>query len=57
MDGRLDWSREAPPATIGPVPVTVRHATNRDLERCIAIVRGLHDYFTEDVPGNAVVTN
>jgi GNAT superfamily N-acetyltransferase len=33
------------------VVTTVRHATDRDLERCIAIVRGLPDYFTEDVPG------
>ena len=29
---------------------TVRHSTDRDVERCTAIVRGLPDYFTEDVP-------
>jgi GNAT superfamily N-acetyltransferase len=36
-------------ATIGLV-VKVRPATDRDVERCIAIVGGLPDYFTEDVP-------
>ena len=30
--------------------VTVRRSTARDIERCIAIVEGLPDYFTDDVP-------
>jgi GNAT superfamily N-acetyltransferase len=30
--------------------VTVRHSTDRDIGRCVAIVRGLPDYFTDDVP-------
>jgi GNAT superfamily N-acetyltransferase len=30
--------------------VTVRRSTARDIERCIAIVQGLSDYFTDDVP-------
>jgi GNAT superfamily N-acetyltransferase len=32
------------------VVTTVRHFTDRDIERCIAIVEGLPDYFTADVP-------
>ena len=30
--------------------VTVRRSTARDIERCVAIVEGLPDYFTDDVP-------
>ncbi len=30
--------------------VTVRCSTARDIERCVAIVEGLPDYFTDDVP-------
>ena len=30
--------------------VTVRPSTARDIERCVAIVEGLPDYFTADVP-------
>ena len=30
--------------------LTVRRSAARDIERCIAIVRELPDYFTEDVP-------
>jgi ribosomal protein S18 acetylase RimI-like enzyme len=30
--------------------LTVRRAAARDIEQCVAIVRELEDYFTEDVP-------
>ncbi len=30
--------------------LTVRRSAARDIERCVAIVRELPDYFTEDVP-------
>ena len=31
--------------------MNVRRSTARDIERCIAIVHDLPDYFTDDVPG------
>lgn len=30
--------------------VTVRRSTARDIEHCVAIIEGLPDYFTDDVP-------
>jgi GNAT superfamily N-acetyltransferase len=30
--------------------VTVRRSTPRDIERCLAIIEGLPDHFTDDVP-------